>query len=150
PTTAAATTAARPAHCHGPAASDRSATETGARAFVDEPTRMSGRGAEPGGGAGGSPTIRQPPGVGAERPRRTREKALATDGLSAALTRSVRPGIEPCERPVDSRERLLGALLETRAELTLERDRRRVGADPARHADLLVHRPLPVLLHRRE
>src|SRR5262249_33675456 len=110
PTTAAATTAARPAHCHGPAASDRSATETGARAFVDEPTRRSGRGAEPGGGAGVSPTIRQPLVVDAERRRRTREKALATDGLSAALTRSVRPGIEPCERPVDSRERLLGAL----------------------------------------
>src|SRR5262245_12562500 len=70
PATAAATTAASPAHCHGPAASERSATDTGASAFVEEPTRMSGcrRGPCSGGmGAGASATVHQPLVLDAER-----------------------------------------------------------------------------------
>src|SRR6516165_2186153 len=53
PAIAATTTAASPAHCHGPAASERSATDTGASAFVEEPTRMSGCARGPGCGGSG-------------------------------------------------------------------------------------------------
>ena len=56
------------------------------------------------------------------------------DRLAAALADAVGAVVEPRERVVDLRERVLRALLEPGAELALERERGGVGADAARDA----------------
>src|SRR5262249_18343919 len=130
---------------HGPAASDRSATETGASAFVVDPTRMS-----PGSGgtvrsAADSATSGQPLVVDAERREGPRQEALVRDLLPAPLANTECPVVEADEGTLDLRQRLLRALLEPFAELSLERLRRRVGTDAPRHSELLLHRPRAVL-----
>ena len=112
-TTAASATAARPAHCHGPAASERSATETGASPLVEDPTR----------------TSFNRPGAGRRcraRPRDRAEPVLA-DRLAAHLAGAIRAVVDPAERGVDLRQRLLSALGEPLVELAVERRRRRVA-----------------------
>ena len=87
-TTAASATAARPAHCHGPAASDRSATETGASPFVEDPTRTSFN--RPGAGrrCRGAPTG-------------SRASRSSPIGLPQTSQDAVRAVVDPPQRGVD-------------------------------------------------
>src|SRR5262249_16832101 len=95
-------------------------------------------------------TVHPPLVVDAERRGRPDLEPLAADRLAAALTDAIGPLVDARERLVDAGECLLRALLEPRAALALEGDRggRRPRAPGA--SDLLVHRPLAVLAHRRE
>ena len=95
-------------------------------------------------------TIGQPLVVDAERRGGTRAEPLSADRLSAALADPVGAVVQARDRPVDAGEGLLRPLLQTRPELALERDGSGIGADAARHAHLLVHRALAILMHRRE
>ena len=118
-TTAATATAARPAHCHAPAPSERSATETGASPFVDEPTRTSR-----------CSTVAQPSAalvVDAEARPWDRGQALLADRLAAELAGAVGAVVDALQRGVDLVERLLRALLEALVELAVVRDGRHVG-----------------------
>src|SRR5579871_4845399 len=95
PATAAPTTAASPNHCQGPAARERSATET-ARPWVEDPMRTSGwfePGAGPGSPAGvgegggvaaSSGTVGHPLVLDAKGGRRPGEQPFARDRLAAA------------------------------------------------------------------
>src|SRR5580765_4550696 len=156
PMTAAATTAARPAHCQSPAPRERSATDTGTSAFVDEPTRtstgsvctflctltISGR---PCSGTSCKPLIFDTEGSGG-----TGQQAILRDRLPAALADPVGALVDPRERALDLHEGLLRPLLEACAQLAVEGEGRRVSTDAAVHADLVVHRPLAVLAHPRQ
>src|SRR5215471_13958085 len=116
-TTAAAATAISPAHCHAPAPSGRSATETGSSAFVAEPTRMSGARCGSRSLTLALPAVRAPLVVDAERRPGAHAQPLLGDRLAAALAGAVRAVVEPRERAVDLGERLLGALAEALVEL---------------------------------
>src|SRR5436305_9867223 len=100
PRTAAATTAASPAHCQPPAENARSATETGARPFVAEPTRTSGARCGSGSLTGALPAIGEPLVVDAERGPRTRAQPLLRNRFAAALADAVRALVELRQRTV--------------------------------------------------
>src|SRR4051812_41357404 len=161
PITAAATTASRPTHCIGPAPSDRSATDTGASAFVEEPTRTSGRC----GGASGCgsvtatpysrlPAVDQPLVVDAQERPRSRAQPFLADLLAAPLAHAVAAVVELRDGALDLRQRLLRALLEPLVQLALEGDGGHVAemvVDPAvQLAQLVVHALRVVLLEMRD
>src|SRR5579885_380794 len=109
---AAAATVPSPAHCHAPAPSGRSATDTGARPSVDEPTRTSFIHVPGVRSRAGLPLV-----VDAEARPRDGPQALGRDRLAAHLARPVRAVVDLPERVVDVAERLLHAFLEPLVEL---------------------------------
>src|SRR5262249_10246136 len=139
-------TASSPAHCHAPAPSGRSATETGSSAFVEEPTRMSGMRSGSRSPTRALPAVGQPLVVDAERRPRSRPQAFLGDRLAAVLADAVRPLVEPGERAVDLPERLLRALAEALVQLAVEGDRGHVaevvvGAPASDVPELVLHVP---------
>src|SRR5690242_16879777 len=151
PAIADAATAARPSQCHQRAPSFRCTTETGVSAFVDDPTRTSGSRRSDGSDKLSLPPVGKPLVVDAECRPRPRAQPLLGDRLSAPLAAAVRSLVEPRDRTIDLRQRLLRPLLEPLVELAVERDRRHVAemvvaAAPGELTHLVLHVPGALLV----